>query len=139
MGKTVFFGAIIVGTILLAVTSFDSAYATIDMFIKMDPIKGESSVSGHEDEIDVLSYSFEVTKQISSVGPTPPSFGATKFAFSFTHFLDAATPQLYTHTAEGRSIQEATFELCQPASGNKSLCYMEYKFLNPVLCGLAAH
>jgi len=133
LDKTVFFGAIIVGTILLASASFDSAYATIDMFIKMDPIKGESTVSGHEDEIDVLSYSFEVTKQISSVGSTPPSFGRTEFAFSFTHFLDSTTPQLYTHTAEGRSIQEAILELCQPSSGKKLLCYMEYKFLNPVL------
>jgi len=122
-----------VGTILLASATFDSAYATIDMFMNMDPIKGESTVSGHEDEIDVLSYSFDVIKQKSSVGPAPPSLGATTFAFSFTHFLDAATPQLYTHAAEGRSIQEATFELCQPASGNKSLCYMEYKFLNPVV------
>ncbi len=134
MGKTVLLGTIIISIILVSAISFDSAFATIDMFMKMDPIKGESTVSGHEDEIDVLSYSFEVTKQVISVGPTDPTFGKTSFMFSFTHFLDSATPQLYTHTAEGRTtIQEAILEVCQPGSGKKLLCYMEYKFLNPVL------
>jgi len=133
LGKTVLVGAIIVAAILVSSAAYDHAFATIDMFIKMDPIKGESTVTDHEEQIDILSYSFDVIKQVTSVGPTPPSFGKTSFMFSFTHFLDAATPQLYTHVAEGRTIQEATLELCQPASGNKLLCYMEYKFLNPVL------
>jgi len=133
LGKTVLVGVIIVAAILVSSAAYDHAFATIDMFIKMDPIKGESTVTDHEEQIDILSYSFDVIKQVTSVGPTPPSFGKTSFMFSFTHFLDAATPQLYTHVAEGRTIQEATLELCQPASGKKLLCYMEYKFLNPVL------
>lgn len=79
-----------------------------DMFIKIEGIDGESKDDAHEDEIDVLSWTFGMTQ--------PGTFhvggggGAGKVQvqdLSFIHQVDLATPVLMLKCSNGDHIPEA--------------------------------
>jgi type VI secretion system secreted protein Hcp len=81
----------------------------VDIFLKLDGIKGESQDSKHKEEIDVLSYSFGASQAgTMSYGG---GGGAGKVSFqdlSFTHRVDKSSPALFLHCANGAHIKEAT-------------------------------
>ena len=60
MTKTILLISVIVGSLLLGGTLHDDAFAAA--FLKIADIKGESSDKNHEDEIDVLSWSWGMTQ-----------------------------------------------------------------------------
>lgn len=44
--------------------------ATVDYFLKVDGIKGESTTPGHEDEIELVSFSWGVSREVNAGGST---------------------------------------------------------------------
>ena len=81
----------------------------VDIFLKIDGIKGESQDSKHKEEIDVMSYSFGASQ--SGTMSYGGGGGAGKVQFqdlSFTHRVDKASPILFLHCANGAHIKEAT-------------------------------
>lgn len=92
-----------------------------DMFIKIDGIKGESNVDGHEGDIDVLSWSWGVSN--SGSAHMGSGQGAGKASFSDLHFMkamDKSSPSLYKASATGQHIKKATLAI-RKASGDKPL------------------
>lgn len=81
----------------------------MDLFAKIGEIKGESQDSKHPEEIEVMSWAWGLAND-----PAPPHGGgggagrATFAAFTFTHRLDKASPQLMTACATGQHIAQAT-------------------------------
>jgi len=80
-----------------------------DIFAKLGDIKGESLDSKHKDEVEVLSWSWGVSRS----GNTTPGSGAGKGKaafndFNFTHRIDKASPRLLKACATGEHIKEAT-------------------------------
>jgi type VI secretion system secreted protein Hcp len=81
----------------------------VNMFLKVDGIKGESKDAKHKDEIDVLSWSWGMAS------PPPPAGGgggggAGKVSFqdvSIGKRIDAATPPLMLSCASGQHIKSA--------------------------------
>ena len=72
-----------------------------DIFAKIGDIKGESIISKHKDEIDVLSFSWGVTNSAKIKGG-----GAGKATFtdlSFLHSIDKASPNSVEGVRHGRA------------------------------------
>lgn len=80
----------------------------VDMFLKLDGIKGESTDSKHKDEIDVLAWSWGMSQTGSM--HTGGGGGAGKVNvqdISFTKRMDASSPLLAARCAQGEHIKEA--------------------------------
>lgn len=84
---------------------------SVDMFLKIDGIKGESTDSKHKDEIDVLSWSWGVSQAVVSHGG---GFGAGKADCTdmmIVKKLDVSSPLLVKHCAQGAHIKSMLLTL----------------------------
>ncbi|HTE46792.1 MAG TPA: type VI secretion system tube protein Hcp [Gemmatimonadaceae bacterium] len=98
----------------------------VDMFFKLDAIKGEALDKTHKDEINVLAWSWGA----SQTGSTHISAGggAGKASFqdiSFTKYIDSASPILLQNVANGKHIKEATLTVRK--AGEHPLEYLKIK------------
>jgi type VI secretion system secreted protein Hcp len=89
-----------------------------DMYLKIGGIAGEAIAAGHEDWIEIESYSYEV------VGATPaagllsgkPDLGE----FIIVKLMDKSSPKLFEYCCSGKQIQEVKLELCE-AGGSQNV------------------
>ena len=91
---------------------------TLDIFVKLDGIDGESTVRGHENETVVLSYEQSIDH------PAPPltgGAGATgRPTFSGVRFrkpVDKGSIPLLLASAAGSHIRDARFTFRRPGTG----------------------
>lgn len=85
---------------------------TQDIFIKIDGITGESQDAIHEDEIDVLTWRWQVSQSSSMLsGSGGGAAKATVSDLEFTHALDRATPNLAKYCFSGQHIPKAILTL----------------------------
>ena len=87
----------------------------ISIFAKVGTIAGESRDARHQDEIDVLSWSWGVSQSGTTAhgagGGAGAGAGAGKATFrelSFTHHIDRASPSLMQACATGKRLPDAT-------------------------------
>lgn len=103
----------------------------LDMFFKMDTIKGESQDDKHKDEIDVLSWSWGMAHANS---PRPgPGGGTGKVSFKDLTIIkrtDRATPDLMLACSSGKHLKEATLTVRK--AGEKPIEFVRMK-LNDIL------
>jgi type VI secretion system secreted protein Hcp len=98
----------------------------VDMFLKLDGIKGESHDAVHKEEIDVLAWSWGLSQ--SGTTHTGGGGGAGKVNvqdISFTKWVDKASPVLFLDCASGKHIKEATLTVRK--AGDKPLEYLKIK------------
>ena len=96
----------------------------VNMFIKIDDIKGESADAKHAGEIDVLSWSWGMSQ--SGTTHTGGGAGAGKVSvqdISVTKFIDAATPPVMLACCNGQHFKEA--RLTVRKAGTKRLEYLK--------------
>jgi type VI secretion system secreted protein Hcp len=99
--------------------------ATIDFFLKIDGISGESQDAKHKGEIDLQSFSWGET---SESGP-PGAAGAGKVAMHDFHFVmrvNKASPLLFLSCATGKHIKEAV--LTARRAGKEQQEFVVFKF-----------
>ena len=97
----------------------------VDMFLKLDGIKGESQDSKHKDEIDVLSWSWGVTQ--SGTMHTGGGGGSGKASFSdmtLTKYIDSSSTSLFKACSTGDHIKEAL--LVVRKAGKDQQEYLKY-------------
>jgi type VI secretion system secreted protein Hcp len=97
----------------------------VDIFLKMDPIKGESKDSKHKDQIDIDSFSFGA----SQGGTFGSGSGGGKGKVSvqdlhLTHRMDAASSSLFQGTAQGMHYSKAILTV-RKAGGKDALEYLK--------------
>ena len=103
----------------------------VDMFLKIEGIKGESQDDKHKDEIDVLSWSWGMTHAAKLT--TGSGGGAGKASFhdlSFTHKIDKASPVLLKGCATGQHLKEATITRRKAGKGQQEFLIIK---MNDVL------
>jgi len=86
--------------------------AQLDYFIKIDGVPGESTDSKHKDEIEVLTYDFDLKHGDAGSASTGGARHADRIshsAFSFTKVIDKATPKLLEKCFAGTHIPKAVF------------------------------
>ena len=91
----------------------------VDMFLKIDGIKGESKDSKHKDEIEIESFSWGAAQQGTSSHGT--GAGAGKVSMQDFHFVmrnAAASPMLFLTCASGKHIAKVTLT-CRKAGGKQ--------------------
>lgn len=111
----------------------------VDMFLKLDGIKGESVDDKHKDEIEVLSFSWGVNNL--SIGSATGGAGAGKASFQDFHFTkktDKASPQLMLHCATGEHIKDALITVRNGGdSKSTGLEFMTIKLTDLLVSSLA--
>lgn len=98
----------------------------VDMFLKIENIKGESKDSNHSEWIEIQSYSWGLSQTGSF--STGAGGGAGKVSmqdFSFTKRLDKSTPKLMEYCATGNHIKDAVLHVAR--TKNDQQTYLEYK------------
>jgi type VI secretion system secreted protein Hcp len=96
----------------------------VDMFIKIDGIKGESQDSKHKDEIDVLSWSWGVSQSGTMHGGGGGGSGKASFQdLSITKWVDMSSPKLLNSASTGKHIKEALLTVRK--AGEKPLEYLK--------------
>ena len=81
-----------------------------DVFLKLDGIDGESTVKGHEKEIDVFSYEQGIDLMVIHGGGGGSTAGRANFApVRFRKNVDAASVPMLLACASGEHLREARF------------------------------
>ncbi len=82
-----------------------------DAVLRIDNIQGESTVAGHSNEIDILSYSYGISScnQVSSGSTKTSSCRPITSEMSFMMVLNRATMQLKNAITSGKIIPSADF------------------------------
>jgi type VI secretion system secreted protein Hcp len=106
-----------------------------DAYLQIEGVPGESTASGYEEQIEIISYSHEVSQPTAAAAST--AGGATTGRcehgdFSVTKEIDKASPILAQKCSEGSHISEIVLTLCR-AGGESSVPFMEYKLSNVVV------
>jgi type VI secretion system secreted protein Hcp len=107
----------------------------VDMFLKLDGIKGESKDHKHKDEIHIESFSWGLS-QTGAFG-TGGGGGAGKVSvhdISVTKFLDKASPELMLHCANGKHIKEGLITVRK--AGEKPVEYLKIKLTDIIVSGV---
>ena len=81
----------------------------VSIFARIGTIQGESQDDKHKDEIEVLSWSWGMSQSGTMVHGGGGGEGRASFQdFSFTHYVDKASPVLMSTCATGEHIKDAT-------------------------------
>lgn len=108
--------------------------ATVDYFLKIDGIKGESNDAKHKDEIELESFSWGETNEGSHASGS--GGGAGKVSMQDFHFvmkMNKASPEIMLACAEGRHIKQAVLT-CRKA-GKEQQEFLKITFNGLLISG----
>ena len=100
-----------------------------EIFAKLGDIKGESTDNAHKDEIEIISFSWGITRPVAAGGAATGK--ATFHDFSFVHRIDKASPKLLEACATNRRLAEATVTHRKP--GGAANEYLIIKFTDAMI------
>ncbi len=90
----------------------------VNMFLKVDGIKGEARDAKHKDEIDVLSWSWGMASPPPATGGGGGGAGKVSFQdLSIGKRIDAASPPLMLSCASGQHIKSALLSARKAGAG----------------------
>lgn len=129
-------GGVALGSAATGVAAADvnsSRSGALDMFLKLDGIDGESRSPGHEDEIDVLSWSWGMSH--SGTMHLGRGGGAGKVDvqdLSIVKLVDKSTPILYLNCASGRHVPTGTLTI-RKAGGDEPIDFLVIELENIII------
>jgi type VI secretion system secreted protein Hcp len=89
-----------------------------DIFLKIDGINGESLDDKHKDEIEVLTWEWEILQDSTMHAGSGGGAGkATVKDLTFDHSIDRASPNLMKYALTGKHIDQAVLVM-RKAGGN---------------------
>ncbi|MCH8906309.1 MAG: type VI secretion system tube protein Hcp [Candidatus Heimdallarchaeota archaeon] len=102
-------------------------------FLRWEGIEGEATATGHEDEIQILSWSWGATKPGSSYSGLTSRKGDVIISdISIVKALDKSSPKLFEYLAEGRVTPQVQLFLTSAfVSGQQT--FLEYEFNNVII------
>ena len=101
---------------------------SLEAFLKIEGIPGESRKDGHKDEIDILSFSFGASNPTTVAKGT--GAGASQVnvsSFNIMKMTDLSSTAFFLRCAKGEHIPEALVTL-RKSGGTNPLEYLTYKF-----------
>jgi type VI secretion system secreted protein Hcp len=109
----------------------------VDMFLKIDDIKGESVDHKHKDEIQVLAWSWGMTQSgTTHDGPGGGSGKVNVNDLSFTHFIDTASPNLMKFCCNGKHFKTALLTV-RKAGGDNQVEYLKIKLQDIIISSVS--
>src|SRR6266436_6443220 len=99
----------------------------VDMFLKIDDIKGESLDHAHKDEIQVLSWSWGMTQSGATHEGAGSGAGKVNVQdLTFSHYVDTSSPNLIKFCCNGKHFKTALLTV-RKAGGDKQVEYVKIK------------
>ncbi len=96
-----------------------------DIFLKIDGIDGESMDDKHKNEIEVLSWRWNIHQESTMHAGSGLGSGKVSVTnLSFEHYIDRASPNLFKYCSSGKHIPQA-IPVMRKAGGNP-LEYLKY-------------
>lgn len=109
-----------------------------DFFLKLTGIEGESQDDKHKGEIEVLTYSWNMTQTSSMHSGSGGGAGkATVDDLTVTHRVDKASPNLMKYCLTGKHIPEAKLTLRK--AGGSPLEYLTYTMSDVIISKVQPH
>lgn len=107
-----------------------------DIFLKINGIDGESMDSAHKNEIEVLSWNWEILQESNMhAGSGGGSGKATVRDLNFLHFVDRSSPNLMKFCLTGKHIPEA--KLVVRKAGGNPLEYLKITMTDVVITNVS--
>lgn len=95
----------------------------VDAFLKLGDLKGESPDKDHEEEIDVLSWSWGMSQTGTTHRGTGGGAGKVNVSdLTIVHAIDTASPAITLACCNGKHFEEAVLTLRK--AGEKPLEYL---------------
>jgi type VI secretion system secreted protein Hcp len=124
------------GKNLVGQTSFGFGSGGGKTFLKLDGVKGESSVKLHKGEIEISSFSFGVSNAGTAAHGSGGGAGKTSFqSFTITKKLDKASPVLFQTAANGKHFKLAEISFMRKAGGTQH-DYLKIKLTDVLISSL---
>lgn len=109
----------------------------VDMFLKIDTIKGESADRDHKDEIDVLAWSWGMSQSGSThTGGGGGAGKANVQDISLTKWVDKATPNMMKMCLKGTHFKEAV--LIVRKAGDNPLEYVKITMIDGLITSVSS-
>ncbi len=120
---------------LLAVPVFTLSGA-VDMFLKLEGIKGESLDKARAGDIDVLAWSWGASNSgTTHIGSGAGAGKSSVQDISITKYIDRASPTLLLNTMNGKHINSG--ELVVRKAGDKPLVYLKIEMEDILITSLS--
>lgn len=107
----------------------------VDMFLKIDDVKGESMDDKHQDEINVLAWSWG----LKNSGTTHVKGGEGKSSvqdLNITKYIDKSTPALMLATLTGRPFDYGILTV-RKAGGKEAIEYIKIEMKEILVTGIS--
>ena len=102
--------------------------ATIDCYLKIDGIEGESKHKGAEGQIEVQTFDWDGSNAGNpSVGGGSGQGKAHPGMFTFSHYYDKASPTLAKSCASGKHLATAKLTVSKAGEGQKEFLTVTMK------------
>lgn len=99
-----------------------------DFHIKFDGVSGEATHKDHKEEIEVISWSWDVSQVSGAASGGGSGRGkATPGNFVFTHVYDKASPVLAKNCASGKHFKDAKLTCRKAGEGQKDFMTVTLK------------
>src|SRR5688572_3898037 len=96
----------------------------VDMFLKIDDIKGESSDADCKAQIDINSWSWGMSQSATTHGGGGGGSGKVSVQdMTITKYIDRSSPVLMKYCCSGKHLKTAT--LIVRKAGGKALTYVK--------------
>ena len=108
----------------------------VDMFLKLDDVKGESVDSKHKGEVDVLAWSWGMSQ--SGTTHVGGGGGAGKVSvqdISLTKYVDKSSPVLMLSCCNGKHFKEAVLTVRK--AGEKPLEYIKITMKEVIVANIS--
>src|SRR5688572_15598071 len=106
----------------------------VDMFLRVEGIKGESKDSKHAEHIQVLSWSWDVSQTGTAGSGTGLTAGKVEHHdIEIRKLVDKASPILYKFCCNGDHIPSADLYVRKAAGGTEALEYIVIHFEDLVI------
>ncbi|RFU48315.1 type VI secretion system tube protein Hcp [Paraburkholderia sp. DHOC27] len=110
--------------------------ATIDSYMKIDGVDGESKHKGAEGQIEVNSFHWSIDNASNAVTGGGSGVGkAVPGLFEFTHNYDKASPTLAKACASGKHFANAKLTVSKAGEGQKEFLTVTMKQVTIVHVG----
>ena len=101
---------------------------SLEAFLKIEGIPGESRKAGHADEIDILSFSFGASNPTTVAKGTGAGASQVNISsFNIMKMSDLSSTAFFLRCAKGEHIPEALVTL-RKSGGTNPLVFLTYKF-----------
>jgi type VI secretion system secreted protein Hcp len=111
-------------------------FGAMTCVLKIEEIPGESGVSKHEGEIDILAWSWGEAQAGAagrSAGTAVKGAGKVQFQeFAFTMYMNKASVNLVKYCASGQPLKPA-FLTCMKSGGKVPVDFITFKLSNSVV------